>query len=77
VRADHHRKRTAGQSKTDDHAGRQIEGEGRVCVRHPGQTQRVEDRARAQHADRTEAIGDRTGERLRCAPKQILHGNRE
>ncbi len=38
---------------------------------------RVEQRTAAQNAERAEAIGDRPGEGLAHAPKQILHRESE
>ena len=38
---------------------------------------RIEDCAGAQHAHRAETVGDAAGERLRRAPEQVLHGDRE
>jgi hypothetical protein len=46
-------------------------------MRHQRQTERVEQRAGAQHPDGAEAIGDDAAKRLADAPQQILQGERE
>jgi hypothetical protein len=42
--------------------------------RHPGEPRGVKQRAHHENPDRTELVGQRTGERLACAPQQHLDG---
>ena len=74
-RTDHHRKRAAGKTEADQHAGRKVEFYKRRRLRHPGKPRRIEDRADAEHPHRTEAVGDCPCKWLRHAPEQILYGD--
>ncbi len=57
--ADHDGEGRAGKAEADHHAGGEMEHAGRARVGHAGETERIEDRADAQHPDRTVAIRDR------------------
>ena len=69
--------RDARQARADQHAGRQHEEPRRGGVGHQREPARVQEPAAEHHARRAEAVGDHAGERLREAPDQILHGDRQ
>jgi hypothetical protein len=72
-RRQHDHQRRAGKPEADQHPGRQIEHWCAGRMRHQHQAEGVHEGAGAQHADRSEAVGDHAGERLPHAPQQILH----
>ena len=76
-RRQHAPERAAGKAEADQHAGRSIEQRRAGGMRHQRQTERVQQRAGAQHPHGAEAVGDDAAERLADAPQQVLQRERE
>ena len=70
--AEHQVERAAGQTEADQHAGADMQNPGGGGIGHDDEAERIEKRARAEHAEGAEPVGDRTGEGLADAPQQVL-----
>src|SRR4029077_7915339 len=71
---DHEVERATGQSKSDQHAGGEIERAGVWAACHQREAERIKHGAGDDHAVGAETIGDAAGEWLSNTPEQILDG---
>ena len=75
--AGHHAEGHAGQADAQQHARRQHEQPRRRREGHGDQAQHVQRAAPDQYAGGAVLVGDHAGERLRHAPHQVLHRERQ
>ena len=73
----HEVERTAGETKTDQDAGAEIERQRRRGIAHQQQAAGIEQRADDHHAQDAEPVGDRARDRLAQSPQQVLQRQRE
>ena len=71
----HHAIRGAGQRQANQQPGGTQHGAWRGGQRHQRQTQHITQRTPQQRPPPAPAVGQHAGNRLKCTPQQVLHGN--